>query len=273
MGLFVTGGVDEICAEPIYEIVTEKDRQGETDMRVTRNYRDGMVNFRKNNNNAKTSLLQSALSRNSSSSRANRLASLLGNGKNTNTSSVSNRNFVNSASKSQKFYYDMQYHAKQVGEYADALKSTKEDSIYDKARERGNTDQIVSDVKNFVNQYNNMLSDLEESGTNSDKLILSQLSAMSRSAERDLALTGVTRRSDGTLAVDEKKLETADVDTLEKVWGGNGFSTKAAAKAGSVEATAEKNFEAEKSSIYSPFSRANLYGNSRNTGSYFSYRR
>lgn len=110
----------------------------------------------------------------------------------------------------------MQYHAKQVGEYADALKSTKKDSIYDKARESGNTDQIVSDVKSFVNQYNNMLDDLEESGTRSDQLVLTQLNGMFRSSERDLALTGVTRNADGRLVVDEKKLEAADVDTLEK---------------------------------------------------------
>lgn len=242
-------------------------------MRVTRNYRDGMVNFRKNKN-AQTSLLQSALSRSSTSSRAGRLASLLGNKNSTGTSGVANRNFVTSASKSQKFYYDMQYHAKQVGEYADALKKTEKDSVYDKARESGSTEQIVSNVKSFVNQYNNMLNDLEESGSKTDKLFLSQLSSMSRAAERDLALTGVTRKADGTLVVDEKKLEAADVDTLEKVWGGNGFSSKAAAKAGSVEAAAEKNIEAEKSSIYSPFDRTNLYSSgSRNSGSYFNFRR
>lgn len=262
-------------------------------MRVTRNYRDGMVNFRKNSGNAQASLLQSALSRSSANSRGNRLASLLGNSrnasagsranrladilgnsKNAKTGSAVNRNFVSSAAKSQKFYYDMQYHAKQVGEYADALKSTEKDSVYDKARESGKTDQIVSDVKSFVSQYNNMISDLEESGTRADTSILTQLNSMSRAAERNLALTGVTRRADGTLAVDEKKLEAADVDTLEKVWGGSEFPTKAAAKAGTVEATAEKNIEAEKSSIYSPFDRANLYNSgSRSSGSYFNYRR
>lgn len=243
-------------------------------MRITRNYRDGMVNFRKNNKNSQTSLLQSALSRSNSSSRANRLASLLGNKKSTRTSGLTNRNFVNSASKSQKFYYDMQYHAKQVGEYADALKSTEKDSVYDKARKSGSTDQIVSDIKSFVNQYNNMLNDLDESGSKADASLLNQFNSMSRVAERELASTGITRAADGTLVVDEKKLEAADVDTLEKVWGGNGFSSKAAAKAGTVEATAERNIEAEKSSIYSPFDRTNLYGSgSRSTGSYFNYRR
>lgn len=243
-------------------------------MRITRNYRDGMVNVRKNSKNSQTSLLQSALSRSSTSSRANRLASLLGNKKNTATSGLTNRNFVNSASKSQKFYYDMQYHAKQVGEYADALQSTEKDSVYDKARKSGSTDQIVSDIKSFVNQYNNMLDDLDESGSKADASLLNQFNSMSRVAERELASTGVTRAADGTLVVDEKKLEAADVDTLEKVWGGNGFSSKAAAKAGTVEATAERNIEAEKSSVYSPFDRTNLYGSgSRSTGSYFNYRR
>jgi len=41
-------------------------------------------------------------------------------------------------------------------------------------------------VKSFVNQYNNMLKDLEESGTRSDKVFLTQLSSMSNMAERDL---------------------------------------------------------------------------------------
>lgn len=243
-------------------------------MRVTRNYRDGMVNFKKNKTNSQTSLLQSALSRSSASSRANRLASILGNSRNTSTSSVINGNFVTSASKTQKFYYDMQYHAKSVGEYADALKSKEKDSVYDKARESGSTDQIVSDIKSFVSQYNNMINDLGESGSRTDAGFLSQFNSLSRVAERDLALTGVTRKADGTLAVDEKKLKAADVDTLEKVWGGNGFSSKAAAKAGSVAATAELNIEAEKSSIYSPFDRTNLYSSgSRNLGSYFNYTR
>lgn len=154
-------------------------------MRVTRNYGNGMVNYKKNEKGSYSSLLQSALSRSNAGRRGGRLASLLGNTKDTN--SVGNRNFITSSQKSQKFYYDMQYHAKQVGEYADALKSKKEDSIYDKARESGSTDQIVSDVKSFVNQYNNMLKDLEESGTRSDKVFLTQLSSMSNMAERDLS--------------------------------------------------------------------------------------
>ena len=239
-----------------------------------------MLNFRKNADQTSSSLLNT-LQRNSISRRTNTLSSILGGNRSSSAaSSLFNRNFTTPASalsttaKSQKFYYDMQYHAKQVGEYADALKSSEEDSIYDKARENGNTEQIVSDIQSFVNQYNNMLEDLKESGSSTDTAFLTQFNSLSRVAQQDMAKTGVTRRADGTLAVDEKKLAATDVDTLEKVWGGSGFSRKAGAKAGSVEAAAERNIEAEKSSTYSPFDRTNLYSNTgSSSGNYFNYRR
>ena len=249
-------------------------------MRVTRNYRSGMLNSRKSSNQAASSLLNT-LQRNSISRRTNTLSSILGGNKNSSSiSSLLNRNIPTSTSalsktaKSQKFYYDMQYHAKQVGAYADALQSSEKDSIYDKARESGSTEQIVSDIKSFVNQYNNMLEDLKESGSAADTAFLTQFNSLSRLAQQDMAATGITRKADGTLVVDEKKLAAADVDTLEKVWGGSGFSRKAGAKAGSVEAVAERNIEAEKSSTYSPFDRTNLYGNTgSSSGNYFNYRR
>lgn len=249
-------------------------------MRITRNYRSGMLNVRKNTNQTANSLLNT-LQRNSISRRTSTLSSFLGGNKGTSAaSSLFDRNFITptsaltSTAKSQKFYYDMQYHARQVGEYADALQSSEKDSIYDKARESGSTEQIVSDIKSFVKQYNNMLSDLNESGSRTDTAYLTQLNSLSRLAEKDLATTGVTRNADGTLSVDEKKLEAADVDTLEKVWSGSSFARKAGAKAGTVEATAERNIEAEKSSTYSPFDRTNLYGSSgSSSGNYFNYRR
>lgn len=254
-------------------------------MRVTRHYRNGMVNFRKNNNKSEAESLLNTLRRNSASRRGNTLASILGGNSRTSatsgrfdTSKLYDRNTVTSTEKPQKFYYDMQYHAKSVGQYAEALQSSnkdsKEESIYDKAKKSGSTDEIVSNIKSFVNQYNKMMEDLEESGSRSDALLRTQFDSLARAAEKELAATGVTKRSDGALTIDEKKLEAASVDTLEKVWGGNGFSTKAGAKAGTVEATAERNIEAEKSATYSPFNRTNLYGNSgRSSGNYFNSRR
>lgn len=243
-------------------------------MRVTRNYRSAMLNQRKRE--SKSSLIQTALNRSSLNSRANRLQNLLGNSKTSKVGDLFNREFISSpqtSQKSQKLYYDMKYHAGQVGEYGQALKKTEKDSIYDKARESGSTEKIVADIKSFVTQYNHMLDDLKESGTRTDANFLNQLNNMSRAGERELSQTGVTRLSDGTLAIDEKKLLAADVDTLEKVWGANGFPAKAAARAGSVEAAAEKNIEAEKSTTYNPFAKSNLYNYGSDVGSRFNSRR
>lgn len=243
-------------------------------MRVTRNYRSAMLNQRKRE--SKSSLIQTALNRSSLNSRANRLQNLLGNSKTSKVGDLFNREFISSpqtSQKSQKLYYDMKYHAGQVEEYGQALKKTEKDSIYDKARESGSTEKIVADIKSFVTQYNHMLDDLKESGTRTDANFLNQLNNMSRAGERELSQTGVTRLSDGTLAIDEKKLLAADVDTLEKVWGANGFPAKAAARAGSVEAAAEKNIEAEKSTTYNPFAKSNLYNYGSDVGSRFNSRR
>lgn len=243
-------------------------------MRVTRNYRTNLMNTRKKENAG--TKLYTALKRNSLKNRSNRLENLLGNRTSSKAGDIYNREFITSpqtTQKSQKFYYDMKYHAGQVEEYGQVLKKADKDSVYDQARESGSAEKIVENVKGFVTQYNRMLDDLKESGDRTDVSFLNQLNSMSRADERELAKTGVTRLADGSLVIDEKKLMAADVDTLEKVWGGSGFPAKAAARAGSVKAAAENHIEAEKSTTYNPFAKSNLYNYGSNLGSRFNSRR
>ncbi len=237
-------------------------------MRITRNYRNGLMNAKKANENI--SLFRKALSRNSKSRNSGRAAAIL-NGVNKTNSPY--KGVLATDSKTEKFYYDMQYHARQVEEYADSLADSEKDSIYDKAAENGNTEEIQSRIRGFVSQYNKMLEDLEKSGTRSDETLRMQLDSASRSSKTQLASTGVTRRSDGTLEIDEKKLAAADVDTLRKVWGGkDSFVNKAGARAGSVEATAKQNMKAQASTNYTnPFDRSNLYANYGSRGNYFNF--
>lgn len=243
-------------------------------MRVTRNYRSNLMSTRKKENAG--TKLYTALKRNSLKNRSNRLDSLFGGRTTSKAGDIYNRDFITSpqtTQKSQKFYYDMKYHAGQVEAYGQALQKTEKDSVYDKARETGSTEDIVEKIKGFVTQYNHMLEDLEESGSKTDASFLSQLNSMSRAGAGELSKTGVNRQSDGTLVIDEKKLLAADVDTLEKVWGGSGFPASAAARAGTVEASAERNIEAEKSTTYNPLAKSNLYNYGSNVGSRFNSRR
>ncbi len=237
-------------------------------MRITRNYRNGLMSAMKANEN--TSLFRKALSRNSKSRNTGRAAAILGGMNKTN--SLGNKNFATTA-KTEKFYYDMKYHAGQVGEYANALADSEKDSIYDKAKESGSTEEIQSRIQSFVSQYNKMLNDLEESGSRADSSLLSQINSLSRSSKDQLASTGVLRGTDGTLVIDEKKLAAADVETLRKVWGGNtSFAARAGQRASSVEAVAKQNIKAQASSNYSnPFDRSNLYANYGSKGNYFNF--
>lgn len=241
-------------------------------MRVTRNYMNSLLS-RNNmssllNGNSKSSgtssLLQSALSRSS-----NRRSRFNLNNSKTNGISGSAIGNLTSSVNSEKLYYNMKYHAGQVCDYADKLKDKGEDSIYEKAKESGNTEEIIANIKGFVKQYNSMMANMKESGGRSDVNYQTQLNNLARLSSSDLAATGVTRKMDGTLVIDEKKLAEADIETLGKVWGGSSsFASRAALRADSVESYAERSMEAKASSAYSDL--FNTYGSKGNYFNFFS---
>lgn len=229
-------------------------------MRVTRNYMNSLSGA---NNNSATSLLQRALSRSSKSKKSSRSALL--NAANNRTNILA-QNLTNNA-QSQKLYYNMKYHAGQVMEYADKLTDKSDKSLFAKAKESGDTAEIVSNIKGFISQYNDMLKNLKDSGTRTDNSYLTQLNSISRMNSSALLSCGVTRNADGTLAVDAEKLAATDIDTLEKVWNGNSsFAGRAALWADSVESNAERNMEAKASSSYS-----SLFNNYGSSGNYFNF--
>ena len=231
-------------------------------MRVPRNFMNGMAGG--DSINSMNSLLQRALSRSSKGRKTGRSATLL--------NSVNNRNNLltknnAAAAQTQKLYYNMKYHAGQVMDYADKLTDKGDKSLFAKAKESGDTAEIVSNIKGFVGQYNSMLANLRASGSIMDNSYLTQLNSISSMSRSDLESCGITKNADGTLTVDEKKLAATDIDTLEKVWNGSrSFPDRAALWADSVKANAERSMKAELSSSYS-----NLFKNYGNSGNYFNY--
>ena len=214
--------------------------------------------------NGMNSLLQRALSRSSKGKKTSRSAKLL--------NSVNNRNNIltknnATAAQTQKLYYNMKYHAGQVMDYADRLTDKGDKSLFAKAKESGDTAEIVANIKGFVSQYNSMLANLRESGKTTDNSYLTQLNSTSIMNRAGLESCGVTRNADGTLKIDEEKLAATDIDTLEKVWNGSSsFASRASLWADSIEANAERSMKAELSSSYS-----NLFKNYGNSGNYFNY--
>lgn len=232
-------------------------------MRVPRNYMSSLLNGNSGTSNT-SSLLQRALSRSSKSKRSSRSA-LLTSGKNSRSSLLANT--VKSNGNTQRLYYNMKYHAGQVADYAAKMTSDDKNSLFARARENNSTSEIMANVKGFVSQYNSMMQNLRESGGTVNNSYITQLGNIARLSSSELAACGVSRNSDGTLAVDDKKLAEADIDTLEKAWhSSSGFASRTALWADSVESSAERSMKAEASNAYSnPF---NYYGNS---GNYFNY--
>lgn len=233
-------------------------------MRIPRNYASALLSGR-NRTGGSYSLLQSALSRSSRGRRlSNRSAQALSGLRQTNN--VFDSTALGAADK-QKLYYNMKYHAQQVCEYGNKLADQSKNSLFAKAKESGSNAEIVANIKGLVGQYNSMLGNLRESGTRTDSNYLSQLNSITGMNSSELASCGVTRKTDGTLAVDEEKLAAADLTTLEKVWGGkSGFGGRASLWADSVETTAERSMEAQASSSYSK-----LFNNYGSSGNYFNF--
>lgn len=233
-------------------------------MRVTRNYMGALLNGN-NGVNGTNSLLQRALSRSSKGMRSGRSPHL--NQKNTSRSDILRAGAINGSAGTQKLYYNMKYHAGQTADYADKLTSSDKASLFAKAKESGDTSEVVANIKGFVSQYNSMMQNLQDSGSRADNNYVTQLNNASSTYASDLADCGVKRNSDGTLVVDDKKLAATDIATLEKVWGGaSSFPARAAIWADSVEASAERNMNAEASSAYS-----NLFNNYKSSGNYFNF--
>ncbi len=232
-------------------------------MRIPRNYSSALLSGR-NRTGGNYSLLQSALSRTGRGKRLSRNAQLLSGLK---RQSNLYANMAQSTGNTQKLYYNMKYHAKQVCEYGDKLADDSKTSVYAKAQESGSTAEIAASVKGFVNQYNSMLENLKESGSRTDNNYLSQLNSISGLNSSELASCGVNRNLDGTLTVDDKKLAQTDLETLQKVWGGrSGFAGRVTIWADSVEAAAERNMDAQASTSYSK-----LFSNYGSSGNYFNF--
>lgn len=231
-------------------------------MRVTRNYLSPLVNGN-GGMDSTTSLLQRALSRSSKGRRTHRSDQLTGSKNNPFAG------LVNTTQNTEKLYYNMKYHAGQVEDYAKKLTDNGEKSLFARAKENGSTSEIVANIKGFVGQYNSMMKNLKDSGSRADSTYVTQFNNIAGMNRSELAACGVTKNADGTLSVDEKKLASADIDTLAKAWGtDSGFAGRVGHWADSVESSAESSMQAQVSSAYTTF--LNSYGS---RGNFFNFLR
>lgn len=119
-----------------------------------------------------------------------------------------------------------------VGNLTGAL-STLQDAATYKDTEGGSSakDKAVSAVKSYVSAYNDSVESSKKSTlTNVTKNIAGVMKASTANSS-DLKEIGVSINSNGTLSLDEKKLSSADADTIKKLFDGKDASSYGSAVA------------------------------------------
>ena len=122
---------------------------------------------------------------------------------------------------------------------------TKENgSLFDKAKESGESGELLRPAEALVKNYNAVLKELDASKEELSGYYKKILQEVAQASEKSLAQIGIGQAADGSLQIDQEKLKAADVETLEKVLGPSGrFSTRLGFVADRVLEQAQANAE------------------------------
>ena len=166
---------------------------------------------------------------------------------------VLNKGKSNAADTKQKSNYEkLEKEAGGLKKKADSLAAKGDDSLYEKARENGDTAELCKEAQELVESYNRTLEILKSSPESLNKYYAQMLQEAAEGNDEVLAAVGITISKDGKAVVDSEKLKAADVDALEKALGAtNDFTAKVSFLAGRISDNARAGAESL-SSQYGP---------------------
>lgn len=117
----------------------------------------------------------------------------------------------------------------EVLEQLSLLAGKDEKSLFGKAKAEKDNTGICKTVEKLVEEYNQAIKELssgQDALLNSCAPALKQVAAQNKEGLQKL---GITIEKDGTLKVDSEKLKSADIESLEKMFGNSGmFSVRTA---------------------------------------------
>ncbi|MDE5863770.1 MAG: hypothetical protein K2K56_05585 [Lachnospiraceae bacterium] len=110
---------------------------------------------------------------------------------------------------------------------ASKLTETGEKSLFEKAKESGDTKELLLEIESMVEHYNKTLELLKKADSSLNSFYHRELKNAAEATAEQLRAVGVTQNKDGSLAVDKKALESADYDALKAAFGENSkFTTR-----------------------------------------------
>lgn len=161
-----------------------------------------------------------------------------------------NRNKEAQFSDKQKGYKDLETAASELALSASKLFAEGEDSLFAKAEESQETGDIIKEIQAMVESYNKTLTLLKEAGGSLNSFYRQELKNAATENAELLSSVGITQNKDGSLVIDKKKLESADLEALKKVFNSDSDFAGLAAYIGIKSA---ENAAANASSITSQY--------------------
>ena len=161
-----------------------------------------------------------------------------------------NRNKEAQFSDKQKGYKDLETAASELALSASRLYAEGEDSLFAKAEESQETGDIIKEIQAMVESYNKTLTLLKEAGGSLNSFYRQELKNAATENAELLSSVGITQNKDGSLVIDKKKLESADLEALKKVFNSDSDFAGLAAYIGIKSA---ENAAANASSITSQY--------------------
>lgn len=136
-------------------------------------------------------------------------------------------NSTNLAKKSS--YEKLEKKAEELAQNAQAFLAEGQDSIFAKAKESGDYEELYSQVEKLLGSYNDTLKALKSNSSPLEDYYRQMLLDAAGENSEALKAAGITIGKDGALSVDKEKLKAADMESLEKLFGPSGtFSEKTA---------------------------------------------
>ena len=133
-----------------------------------------------------------------------------------NTSSSTTRSTTSTSSKI-TLYENMEKAAKALQTDVKNLQNNSTDTN-DENTQKSIKKKLLEQIDEFVGDYNSLYKSLEQAGGTTNSMFQKQLKSSFTTNQKDLAEIGITMDAKGTLSVDSKTLEAADVDKLQKIF-------------------------------------------------------
>jgi hypothetical protein len=142
----------------------------------------------------------------------------------------------NDSNHKQAAYSAIQSSAKSIQLYGEKLLSEESASLFSRAEATGQTKEVVTQVKAFVKEYNNMVKNMKKTDDTVNTYFAKELHSYIKEQESKLKEMGITIQADGTLQMQESVLDKAELSSLKDVFHGkNSFVKKVMEKALFIE--------------------------------------